>query len=87
MAQKNPGNWHSYSTPNDRPPKTLFEVGETKHLDFSVTEGKRPEDDTMSSYHVDELPTSLADRIKFQGFNLITHNPDYTIGKSTFENF
>ena len=87
MAQKNPGNWCSYSTPNDRPPKTLFEVGETKHLDFSVTEGKRPEDDTMSSYHMDELPTSLADRIKFQGFNLITHNPDYTIGKSIFENF
>ena len=87
MVQKNPGNWHSYSTPNDRPPKTLFEVGETKHLDFSVTEGKRPEDDTMSSYHVDELLVSLADRIKFQGFNLITHNPDYTIGKSIFENF
>ena len=87
MVQKNPGNWCSYSTPNDRPPKTLFEVRETKHLDFSVTEGKRPKDDTMSSYYVDELPVHLADRIKFQGFNLITHNPDYTIGKSIFENF
>ena len=87
MAQKNPGNWRSYITPNDRPPKTLFEVGETKHLDFSVTEGKRPEDDTMSSYQVNKLHASLADRIKFQGFNLITHNLDYTIGKSIFENF
>ena len=38
----------------------------------------------MDCYHDGELPTSLANRIKLQGFNLITHNPSYTVGKLLF---
>ena len=84
VAKKDPGNWRNYSSPLHRVAKDLHQVAQTKHLDYSATEQKNPEDDTMDCYHDGELPTSLADRIKLQGFSLITHNPSYTIGKLLF---